>query len=218
MLEERKATLDVFLAALQARADALEHKKEQEEATEPLPNPEPEAGPQPRLELAPATAPDLDEPPVYPILHVPHPPCACTSDSSASSLIPRYSQNDWCTAIQLRDSLQCMWFCIPGQRFCRIHCIAHGTIVVPHRVKEGMLEAQRMRVARAEGDRARRIADVKYYIEKLDEMEDIVKEHQRLFFCRCEDVHHFFLISVWDSRTHVPHVQHLRATWPSLRT
>ena len=53
-------------------------------------------------------------------------------------------------------------------------------------VKEGMLEAQRMRVVCAEGDRARRVADVKHYIGKLDEVEGIVKEHQRLFFCRCK--------------------------------
>ena len=45
-----------------------------------------------------------------------------------------------------------------------------------------------MRVECGEGDMARQVADVKHYIGKLDEMEGIVKEHQRLFFCRCKSV------------------------------
>ncbi|PIL23065.1 hypothetical protein GSI_14372 [Ganoderma sinense ZZ0214-1] len=54
-------------------------------------------------------------------------------------------------------------------------------------VKEGVLEAQRMRVVRGKGDRACRVGDVKSYIGKLDEMEGIVKEHRRLFSCRAPD-------------------------------
>ena len=73
-----------------------------------------------------------------------------------------------------------------------------------------MLEAQLMRVARGEGDKEHRVADVKRYIGKLCEMEGIVEEHQRLFFCRCENVHRFF--SAWGSRTHVPHGQCLKVT------
>ena len=110
-----------------------------------------------------------------------------------------------------------MWSCVPGQRFCRIHCIAHGTIVVPHRVKEGMLEAHRMRVARGEGNRARRVAYVKHYIGKLDEMDGIVKEHQRLFFCTCKMIRPPF-VHVWDGRTHGPHGHRWRATCPASRT
>ncbi len=65
--------------------------------------------------------------------------------------------------------------------------------MIPHKVKEGVLEAQRMRVARGEGDPARRVGDIKRYVDKLDEMTAIIEEHQRLFFCRCECIVVLFL-------------------------
>ena len=193
MLEERKATVEAFLTALQGRADAIERvlelKQENEVAASPSESPEPK----PMVPITPVAAPvptqNLNEPPAYHILDVPHPPCACTANTSNtghSRPISRYNRTGGCTAIKLRDGLQCMWSCVSGQRFCRIHCVAHRTVVIPHRVQEGLLEAQRMRVARGEGDKARRVVDVKHYIGKLDEMEGIVKEHQRLFFCRCK--------------------------------
>ena len=52
VLEERKVTVGTLLDALQARADALEHKQEHEVAPAPFPHPKPGPGPQPRLELA----------------------------------------------------------------------------------------------------------------------------------------------------------------------
>ncbi|KAM5541667.1 hypothetical protein V8D89_004648 [Ganoderma adspersum] len=191
VLEERKATVEASLMALQERAYALEREPERQQGQETAASPSEGPEPIPVVPITPVAVPvadrNLNEPPAYHILNVPHPPCACTantSDTSNSRPISRYNRTGWCTAIKLRDGLQCMWLCVSGQRLCKIHCVAHRTIVVPHRVKEGMLEAQRMRVARGEGDRARRVADVKHYIGKLDEMEGIVKEHQRLFFCR----------------------------------
>ena len=192
VLEERKGCVTAFLAALQERADTLELelKRDQEITASRSKTPEAAPGPEPASVPAPAvvpiSAPNVDKPPVYPILGVPHPPCACTAKLSDNRPLPHRHLRGWCTAIKLRDGLRCTWSCVSGQRFCRIHCVAHGTVVLPHKVKEGLLEAQRIRVARGEGDNACRVEDVKSYVNKLDEMVGIVEEHQRLFSCRCE--------------------------------
>ena len=181
MLEKRKECVTAFLDKLQARVDALEL---QAVATSPSRNSETARTQEP----ASVSASNVDKPPAYPILDVPHSPCACTANSSDNRPHPCHDLRGWCTAITLRDGLWCTWSCVSGQRFCRIHCVAHGMAVLPHKVKEGMLEAQRMWVARGEGDQACRITDVKSYVDKLDEMVAIVEEHQRLFSCRCEFV------------------------------
>ena len=192
VLEERKGCVTAFLAALQERADTLELelKRDQEITASRSKTPEAAPGPEPASVPAPAvvpiSAPNVDKPPVYPILGVPHPPCACTAKLSDNRPLPHRHLRGWCTAIKLRDGLQCAWSCMSDQKFCLIHYMAHGTVVLPHKVKEGVLEAQRMRVARREGGTACRIADVKFYVEMLDKMREIVEEHQRLFSCRCE--------------------------------
>ena len=181
-LEERMGRVMVFVDKLRERADIFELKRNGDQDVTVLPSESTEAAPESGPASAPAPTPNIDEPPAYPILDVPHPPCACTATSSND----RPRSHGGCTAIKLRDGLQCAWSCMSDQKFCLIHYMAHGTVVLPHKVKEGVLEAQRMRVARREGDTACRIADVKFYVEMLDEMREIVEEHQRLFSCRCE--------------------------------
>ena len=79
-----------------------------------------------------------------------------------------------------------------------IHCVSHAGAVVPYKVTDGILEAERMRLARgvAEGAgapstgdpgdvKARRIEGVKDYVEALEVAIAVVEEHQRLFSCRC---------------------------------
>ena len=200
VLEERKGSIVAFLAALQARAGAIEHRElEREQAAAPSPSdtePEPEPATTPEVPVrasAPAAVPtrtrNPDSPPAYPILDVPHPPCACmagTSDNRphAAGGPPGPSR---CTALRLRDGERCTWTCAPGQRFCRIwHCVGHSTVVMSHRTKEERLELLRKAAARGGGDNARRIRDVKNYVEKLEEMITIIEDHQRLFSCRCE--------------------------------
>ena len=200
VLEERKGSIVAFLAALQARAAAIEHRElEREQAAAPSPSdtePEPEPATTPEVPVrasAPAAVPtrtrNPDSPPAYPILDVPHPPCACmagTSDNRphAAGGPPGPSR---CTALRLRDGERCTWTCAPGQRFCRIwHCVGHSTVVMSHRTKEERLELLRKAAARGGGDNARRIRDVKNYVEKLEEMITIIEDHQRLFSCRCE--------------------------------
>ena len=201
VLEERKGSIVAFLAALQARAGAIEHRElEREQAAAPSPSdtePEPEPATTPEVPVrpsAPAAVPtrtrNPDEPPAYPILDVPHPPCACmagTSDNRPHATAGGTPSPGRCTALRLRDGERCTWTCAPGQRFCRIwHCVGHSTVVMSHRTKEERLELLRKAAARGEGDNARRFRDVKNYVEKLEEMMTIVEDHQRLFSCRCE--------------------------------
>ncbi|PIL23061.1 hypothetical protein GSI_14368 [Ganoderma sinense ZZ0214-1] len=245
VLEERRGSVEAFLAALQARTDAIERelefklKREKEQAraqefekeaaASPSENPAPElpvapvpTAPNPAPTPAPAPNPSDSEPPAYPILDVPHPPCACTADSSDTRPEPRGPPGR-CTALRVRDGERCTWTCRSGQRFCVIHCVAHGTVVVSHKVKEGMLEAHRMRLVRrareakrasgtgstgeaeAEGaagdrDKVQRM-DVKVYIDQLEEMIGVVEEHQRLFSCRSPESHATVLHDLKQRRT-----------------
>ena len=191
VLEERMGSVVAFLAALQEREETLGRGLKRDQEADALPPKRPGSVP-------PVAVPNVDEPPAYPILEVPHPPCACTASSSDDRPYVRSDLPGWCTAIKLRDGLGCRWRRVSGQRFCRIHCVAHGMDVFPHKMKEGALEELRMRVARGEGDKARRVADAKSYVEMLDEMRGIIEEHQRLFSCRREygSLSHFYMCSL----------------------
>nr|VWP01302.1 DNA polymerase gamma (EC (Mitochondrial DNA polymerase catalytic subunit) [Ganoderma boninense] len=269
VLEERKASIERFLAALQARADAIERElelklerereqkqeQEREAVASPSESPAPElsasapspvrvrvpspvaapelgrepeqqeqeqegevstsppenlapelpaTAPAPVPSPAPVPAPDAEagEPPAYPILEVPHPPYACTADSSDTRPEPRGPPGR-CTALRVRDGERCTWTCRSGRRFCMIHCVSHGAAVVPYKVTDGILEAERMRLARGEAEggraststgdpgdvKARRIEGVKDYVETLEVAIAIVEEHQRLFSCRSPESH-----------------------------
>ncbi|KAM5541664.1 hypothetical protein V8D89_004645 [Ganoderma adspersum] len=183
VLEERKGCVEAFLAALQARADDIEH--DQAVAAEPA-----------------ATAADPDEPPAYPILEVPHPPCACRAGTSDNRPHAAGGPPGRCTALRPRDGERCTWTCAAGQRFCLIwHCVGHSTAVISHQLEEEMLEDQRKRVALGKGGEACRVRDVKNYIRKLEEVVTIVEEHQRLFSCRTPDGHSALLTDFKMRRT-----------------
>ncbi|KAI1784180.1 hypothetical protein LXA43DRAFT_245218 [Ganoderma leucocontextum] len=192
VLEERKRSVVAFLAALQERADMLERELEREQEVAALSSNDPEP--------APVPVPNVDEPPAYPILDIPHPPCACTADSSDSRPNPPGPPGR-CTALRLRDGQRCTWTSVSGQRFCRIHCVAHGAVVISHKVKEGMLEAQRMKIVRGEGEKARRVEYVKTYLAQLEDMVGVVEDHQRLFSCRSPESHSALLKSLRKRRT-----------------
>ncbi|KAM5543567.1 hypothetical protein V8D89_002818 [Ganoderma adspersum] len=212
VLVERKGSVVAFLAALRARAGDIEREltreREQEQAAAPSEDPEPEPAPAtatpaaPVPTPAPAAAPDPDEPPAYPILDVPHPPCACTAGTRDNRPHTAGGPPSRCTALRLRDRERCTWTCAAGQRFCRIwHCVGHGTVVMSHQAKEEMLELLRKTVGRGEGDDARRVRDVKNYVEMLEEMITIVEDHQRLFSCRSPDTHAALLRDLTQRRT-----------------
>ena len=202
VLEERKGSVVAFLAALQARAGDIERRELEREQAAAAPSPsDTEPEPEPASTTTPevpvrASAPaavatrNPDSPPAYPILDVPHPPCACmagTSDNRPHATAGGTPSPSRCTALRLRDGERCTWTCAPGQRFCRIwHCVGHSTVVMSHRTKEERLELLRKAAARGGGDNARRVRDVKNYVDKLEEMMTIVEDHQRLFSCRCE--------------------------------
>lgn len=74
-----------------------------------------------------------------------------------------------------------------GSAFLRVHCTAHGIVVLSHKAKVGLLQEQQRKVVVWElGNKARQIRDIKCYVDRLEEMIAIIEEHQRVFSCSCE--------------------------------